>query len=84
MIELDTTREGLTTINLSKMEHALREVEEGIQHFTDRYNLGDPTINWMSLHRLKAHANHVRYELECFKKTLGTQNTQTAKHLNEG
>jgi hypothetical protein len=36
MIELDTTREGLTTINLSKMEHALREVEEGIQHFTDR------------------------------------------------
>ncbi|HEY3875022.1 MAG TPA: hypothetical protein VGM92_06070 [Candidatus Kapabacteria bacterium] len=70
MIELDTTRPAMTTMNLSKMEHALHEVEEGIQHFNDRYNLGDKSLNWMSLNRLKSHAMAVRHELDCFKKSL--------------
>ncbi len=69
MIELDTKPEGLTALTISKMEHALIEVQEGIQHFMDRSALGDKSINWIALDRLKAHHKQTREEFEAFKKS---------------
>jgi hypothetical protein len=71
MIELDTAPLGLTQLNIAKMEHALREVQEGIQHFIDRSALGDHSINWIALDRLRIHHQQTKSELEAFKKSHG-------------
>lgn len=77
MIELDTTRAALTGMNLSKIEHAMNEVQEGVQHFLDRLALGDEQINYMAMERLRHSTRVAHAEFDAFKHhmTRGTQHT---------
>ena len=71
MIELDTNQTSMQEMNFSKIEHAMKEVDESVQHFLDRLLLGDDKINYLSLDRLR-HATRIAYaEFEVFKKSYG-------------
>lgn len=77
MITLDTTKAALTEMNLSKIEHAMREVDDGVQHFLDRLALGDEHINYMAMERLRHATRVARAEFDAFRHHL-THGTEPA------
>lgn len=76
MIELDTTIPSLTALNLSQIENAMKEVDEGVQHFLDRLHLGDTKINYLSLDRLRAASRVAHAEFDAFKLSISKSYAQ--------